>query len=321
VNHPSLVISLDFELHWGRFDKYDLESNLRYYRNTRNAIPKMLELFDRYRIHATWATVGMLMAENEEEWRTYQPELLPDFSNKKISAYSWFDHQTKLFPEGLFAPELVSLILDCPNQELGSHSFSHYYTLEQGQNTSQWREDLRASKKISKEKFGVEIKSLVFPRNQYSSEAIKVAGEEGFKVVRTNPQDWFWKEVEKESLLKRIVRTGDTLFDLSKRTSYVAPASLEGVTCLAASRLMRPFRNGSIFNNRRITRIKEEIEEAMRNNEMYHLWWHPHNFGTYPTENLFILEDLLKWVVSKKNTVGLQSLTMVEAARIHEKNL
>jgi len=315
VNQPTLVISLDFELHWGRFDKYDLESNLRYYRNTRNAIPKILELFDRYRIHATWATVGMLMAENEEELRSFSPVLLPGFTDRKYSAYQWLESQPKLYHEGLFAPELVQMIRDCPNQEVGSHSFSHYYTLESGQTIAEWREDLRASKRISMEKFGINPQALVFPRNQYSNEVIRVAGEEGFSVVRTNPKDWFWGEVEHENLLKKVFRTGDTLFNLGKRTSFERPHVFEGVNMVPASRLMRPFRNGSIFNQRRVSRIKEELGMALIKNEIYHLWWHPHNFGTYPTENLLILEELLKWIGSKKMSVGLQSLTMTEAAR------
>ncbi len=315
MNTPKLVISLDFELHWGRFDKYDLASNLPYYRNTREAIPRILDLFERYEIHSTWASVGMLLANNEEEWRQYSPRSLPNFINKKFSAYQWLASQSKVFAEGLFAPELVRLILDCPFQELGSHSYSHYYALEQGPSMEDWRADLQASKRIALEKFGVKLRSLVFPRNQYSDPVIKIAGEEGFSTVRTNPRDWFWKEVEREHILKKIFRTGDTLVPLGKSTSYSSISNQFGVNLLPASRLLRPFRKGSLVNSTRISRIKKELEVAIKNNEMYHLWWHPHNFGAYPQENLKILEDLLQWIHVKMETEGLISSTMSEVTQ------
>ncbi|WP_332912450.1 hypothetical protein [Algoriphagus boritolerans] len=99
--------------------------------------------------------------------------------------------------------------------------------------------------------------------------------------------------MENENLIKKIFRTGDTLFPLGNRTSYSEVRNGEFLVHLPASRLLRPFRSGSFFNQRRIARIKEEIDTAINLGEMYHLWWHPHNFGHYPNENLQILETLL----------------------------
>src|SRR5690606_14019237 len=39
-----LTLSLDFELHWGRFDRSPLEGNEDYYLKTRGAIPALLRL-------------------------------------------------------------------------------------------------------------------------------------------------------------------------------------------------------------------------------------------------------------------------------------
>jgi hypothetical protein len=156
---------------------------------------------------------------------------------------------------------------------------------------------------------------LVFPRNQYSDPVIKIAGEEGFSTVRTNPRDWFWQEVQRENILKKIFRTGDTLVPLGKSTSYSSISNQFGVNLLPASRLLRPYRKGSLVNSTRISRIKKELEVAIKNNEMYHLWWHPHNFGAYPQENLKILEDLLQWIHVKTETEGLISSTMSEVTQ------
>jgi Predicted xylanase/chitin deacetylase len=309
VEKSQLIISLDFELHWGRFDKYSLDANRAYYTNTREIVPRVLDLFSKYKIQATWATVGMLMCENREEWEFYKPSLLPSFEESKFSAYSWMTRQEDVWETGLFAPDLVKEIIQRPGQELGSHSYAHYYSLEEGQTLAQWSEDLKAAKRIALEKFGVDLESLVFPRNQYSEAVINVAGEAGFHIFRTNPGDWFWKDVEKENLIKKIFRTGDTLFSLGLKTSYTFPGKNDP-KFLPASRILRPYRAGSIFNQRRISRIKEEINTAIKYKEIYHLWWHPHNFGQYPEENLRVLEDLLSWIKRKKGEGEIESESM-----------
>jgi len=295
VEKSQLIISLDFELHWGRFDKYSLDANQKYYSNTREIIPRLLDLFSKYEIKATWATVGMLMCENREEWDFYKPDLPPSFEESKFSAYSWMMRQERVWESGLFAPKLIKEIRQMPGQELGSHSYAHYYGLGQGQTLSQWAADLKVARKIAIDKFELELETLVFPRNQYSDTLINVAKEVGFQIFRTNPADWFWKNVEEENLIKKIFRTGDTLYPLGKKTSYPFPGKKDP-KYLPASRILRPYRLGSIFNQQRIKRIKEEMTNAIENREIYHLWWHPHNFGHYPEENLRVLDDLLAWV-------------------------
>lgn len=311
----NLIISLDFELHWGRFDKYALAPNKVYYQNTRDIVPRLLELFDRFQIKATWATVGMLMCESREEWESYKPELLPTFEKSKFSAYNWMDSQQQVWDKGVFAPDLVRKILETPGQELGSHSFAHYYTMAAGQTLAQWKSDLQAAKRIAKEKFDSNLESLVFPRNQYSEQVIEIALESGFTVFRTNPKDWFWKSVENENLVKKIFRTSDSLVPLGRRTSYASPEFHKGSVLIPSSRILRPFRSGSLFNKARIERIKEELDLAINYGEMYHLWWHPHNFGNYPKENLEILENLLIWVKNKISEGRLSTESMLSLSR------
>jgi peptidoglycan/xylan/chitin deacetylase (PgdA/CDA1 family) len=321
VSKPALVISLDFELHWGRFDKYPLEACLGYYRNTREVIPKLLDLFTKYGIHVTWATVGMLMAESREEWEYYTPQLKPTYAKRFFSAYSWVDSQKKLFKEALFAPDLVQMVIDTPNQELGSHSFAHYYSLVEGQTPEQWEADLKSANRIAFEKFGHTHYSLVFPRNQYSENSLIIAQREGFQAVRTNPRDWFWQSVEQEGFIKKVFRTGDTLFPLGSKTSYLVDSGRGGLIPLPASRLLRPYHPNSFFNLQRMDRIKREIERCIKFGEFYHLWWHPHNFGHYPKENLMILEELLQWVGQRMEVSGLETLSMKEAAERCKKEI
>src|SRR5690606_21331977 len=68
-----------------------------------------------------------------------------------------------------YAPTLVEAILDTPHQELATHTFAHYYCNEAGQNAEQFRADLRAAQR-SAALFGQQLRSLVFPRNQFNAE-------------------------------------------------------------------------------------------------------------------------------------------------------
>src|SRR3546814_10818209 len=54
----ALVISLDLELMWGMRDHATTRDYGHRVLGEREAIPAMLELFEKSGIHATWATVG-----------------------------------------------------------------------------------------------------------------------------------------------------------------------------------------------------------------------------------------------------------------------
>ena len=96
MNTGILTISLDFELHWGRFDKYPLSGYEGYYAQTREIIPRLLDLFEENKIRVTWATVGSLMAESLEEWNHFSPAVFPSYQLDKFSAYSWVKSQRNL---------------------------------------------------------------------------------------------------------------------------------------------------------------------------------------------------------------------------------
>jgi hypothetical protein len=72
-----LVISLDFELFWGMFDKVTIPEYGERIQGEQTAIPRMLELFSEYGIHATWATVGMLMTRSKRRASRTPPPTNP----------------------------------------------------------------------------------------------------------------------------------------------------------------------------------------------------------------------------------------------------
>ena len=69
------------------------------------------------------------------------------------------------------------------------------------------------------------------------------------------------------------------------------------------------------MNALKLKRIKKEMTKAAKAKEFYHLWWHPHNFGDYPAENLRDLEELLVHFDILKNEYGYKSLNMCETGK------
>jgi hypothetical protein len=80
-----------------------------------------------------------------------------------------------------------------------------------------------------------------------------------------------------------------------------------------ASRMLRPYmRELRWFEGLRLHRIKTEMKYAAKHHELYHLWWHPHNFGADMNNNLAFLEEVLKCYQKCHEEYGMQSLTMNE---------
>jgi peptidoglycan/xylan/chitin deacetylase (PgdA/CDA1 family) len=316
MDNGKFIISLDFELHWGAVEKYKINSRKEYFDITRKSIPKVLDLFKQYDIHATWATVGFLFAKNKKQLLEFLPEQRPSYVNKKLSYYFLIDNEEVGKNEDddpyHFASSLIHRIINTPNQELASHTFSHYYCNEKGQKKEQFDADLNAVQKIAKENFNIELKSLVFPRNQLNKDYLAIVKKHGIKVVRSKPNVWFWNN---SSSLMSLPRAFDTLTTISNTLTFQLDKShrFDGLLLLPASRFLRPFSNKEkMIQKLKVKRIKKEMTTAAKNNRSYHLWWHPHNFGYFVDENMTYLEDILKHYKDLKEIYNFESNSMIE---------
>ena len=318
-SNGALVISLDFELLWGVFDKVDWREKKEYFLKTRLVIPQILKLFENYKISCTWATVGMLFNESWEEWSENIPDVLPEYENIKLSAYSFGKAlKSKETEELCFAPDLIQSIKETPGQEIGTHTYSHYYCLEPGQGTESFHADLKMAGRMA-QKFGIELKSLVFPRNQYNKNYLEICRQSGLSAVRTNPENWYWKDAQKDTLLQKVFRTGDAYLGINDKSYSDVPEIHNGIRGQKASRLLRPNSGRTFQDKRRLQRIISEMEAAAKENQFYHLWWHPHNFGENPLKNLQDLEFILLNFKSCQRKFGFKSLSMEEINKKVEK--
>ena len=287
----SFIISLDFELHWGGVELWDLSRKKEYFLTTRVALPKILELFENFNIRGTWATVGFLFAKDLADLKLSLPIIRPTYYNDALNYYSLIENgkigKDEQDDPYHFGYSLVQKIHDSKNQEIASHTFCHYYCNEDGQTVQQFEADIYAAQKIAHANFNIELQSLVFPRNQFNKEYLEVAKKSGIKVFRSNPNVWFWKY--KFGKLTSILRGLDTLLPISRSLTFKESEVIvrDGIVELPASRFFRPFvHTEKVIRKIKLNRVLNEMTYAAKNNEIYHLWWHPHNFGDALSENL-----------------------------------
>ncbi|MDP2088183.1 MAG: polysaccharide deacetylase family protein [Flavobacteriaceae bacterium] len=307
-----LVISLDFELMWGSFDHSAVPDKKQYFTNTLYALPKLLDSLVKNQMKATWATVGMLMNDNWDEWSSRMPSHLPTYHNQKLNSYEFgFEQRKEGYEKFFFAPSFVRNIVQADNQELGTHTYAHYYCLEPGQNSTQFKADLELALKMA-QKFEVPIRSLVFPKNQVNTQYLEECSKKGITTVRSNPNVWYWNMNTPETLFKKIIRTSDAYIPLRSHSYPINSICNQPLTAQPASRFFRPQHRFELLNRLRLDRIKNEIMEAAKKGHVYHLWWHPHNFGIDPKGSLKALEEIIWLFLYCKETYGMQSKMMKE---------
>ncbi len=293
------VVSLDFELMWGVRDLITIERYGNHLLGVHTVLPRMLELFTRYGIKATFATVGFLFFETKEQLLQNLPTQQPRYNNPVRSPYGDYMNQVgKSYATDPyhFGHHLVKAILATPGQELGTHTFSHYYCMEAGQTIDDFREDLKAAIATAKQ-YETTITSIVFPRNQYNDDYLKVCAGNGITCVRGNEQSWIYepRPFENETLLRRAVRLLDAYINITGHHCYSDEEMAATVPInIPASRFLRQYKpKAKLLEGLRLRRIKKAMTYAAQHNKTFHLWWHPHNFGICQDENMAFLEKIL----------------------------
>ena len=319
VENGIFTVSLDFELYWGMRDVVSEEGYRSHLEGTPEAVERMLVLFAKYGIHVTWATVGFLFFDDAFELKAHLPEKLPDYEHKQYDLYDYLLEQETLHTPYHFAPDLIEKIVDTPHQELATHTFSHYYCLESGQDAESFRVDIAQACKVAKAKTGTAITSLVFPRNQKNEAYLPILAENGINAYRGNEKHWIYDESnwEERKPLRRALKLVDTYLNISGH--HTVPLHklqcYNGVVDIPASRFLRPYsRKLAFLDFMKLQRIKKSMTRAAKRGEIYHLWWHPHNFGADVVRNIAFLEKIAQHYVLLHERYNMQSLHMQEIA-------
>lgn len=280
----------------------------------RQAIPRILALAERYGVSCTWATVGLLFFDDRDELLNALPEIRPQYANPELSPYarmSVIGRSEDVDPLH-FGRSLIKRIQSCPGQEIAGHTFSHYYTLEDGYDLPAFRADLKAARKAA-ELLGITLRSIVFPRNQFRPEYLSECCAQGYRSYRGNQRSPLHRSRrrEDENIWSRLRRAADNYFPLMREDSVYRLQKIDGLVNISASRFLRPASSTwRVLDNLQLKRICDEMTVSAINGGTYHLWWHPHNFGENTENNLSVLESIFRHYRQLSGNNGMESMTM-----------
>ncbi|HEX5001900.1 MAG TPA: polysaccharide deacetylase family protein [Bacteroidia bacterium] len=312
----TFIISIDFEIRWGVMDTKSLSNYGENLRGVRQAIPGMLALFEKYDFKVTFATVGMLFYGDKKSLLEHLPVRLPSYQNVGLNPYLDIENiigEDEASDPYHYGKSLLESIIKTKQHEVGSHTFCHYYCLEKGQTIFEFEQDLAAFQRAATT-LGQTPVSLVFPRNQLRYNYLKSLKKFGYTNYRGNEKSWLFKpRIKSEiSLWRRSLRFLDAYFNLTgHHLSDEAEIASEFPFNIRSSRFLRPYL--AIFpflEPFKISRIKKSMDLAAETGKLYHLWWHPHNFGTNTQKNLDQLESILIHYSKLKKDYGITNHTM-----------
>ena len=310
-------ISLDFEKYWGIHDITDWQSKETELSNVRDVVYQLLEVFESNRIHATWAFVGLLAHPNFQDILDQELKAIP-YKNTDYSPFPLEADKFKGIPKDICcALEELKKIKATRFQELASHTFSHLYCLEEGITKEVFEADLRKMRTIEK-LLGIEMTSIVFPRNQINPEFIEKCQAKDYTAFRGNQRSAVWSNstFQTESFFRKGKRLVDAYYPIVKTTGYTLNdiRAKKKIINIPASRFLRPISTKWGFEDQKMKRIKDEMTKAAKLKQIYHLWWHPHNFTQNTELHFEQLDTLFEHFHELNKTYGFVSLNMQEIA-------
>lgn len=314
MNSSKFVLTLDFEKIWGVSDVISLESFSKSALKVDSIISSLMKLADDYNVTLTFNTVGFLFAYDFDDLNKYKPDCLPKYFDSNLSNY----HHSKSFEsldisKGIFFSSETLKRIEESNHELGTHTHSHYYCLEDGQSPEDFRKDLILAKKIAVDKTKTNLTSIVFPRNQYNKDYLRICNEEGIKVYRGTENHFIYKSRKgrDQSMVIRMLRLLDAYVNLTGHHTSKAIRVKDQPINVPSSRFLRPYNHTfRLLEPLKMKRISKSMRHAAKQNAVFHLWFHPHNFSMNSEQNFQQLEMIFKTYKTLNKSYGMQSVAL-----------
>lgn len=301
MDRAAFIISIDTEMAWGA----NHSQGARYrYDEERAHLARLVDLFDRYEIPATWAIVGHLMLESCEPVEGIKhPEVLRP-------SYDWFDGdwfgddpatRAERSPNW-YAPDLIDLLRRAKTpQEIASHGFSHMIADDPGCDRATYASEIRAAVRAA-EAHDVILRSFVYPRNSIRHQ--DVLADHGFVAYRG-----------KRPAPARPPSRRERIVDLVRGSE---------------ASTVRPIREGQLWNfpatimfdiDRRprtwplwIRQVASRLDQAVDRRGLFHLWFHPHNLRDRPEQSFTALERICRAAADHRTRGALDTITMTDLA-------
>jgi peptidoglycan/xylan/chitin deacetylase (PgdA/CDA1 family) len=310
----TFVISLDTELAWGTFDtKKGYNALETAYRRTPNIVRELCSFFETYEISATWAVVAHLFKDCCG--RHDLPEVKLDWIDDWYGSLPCLNGMdTDLW----HAPEVLEAIQSCSiSQEVGLHGYSHLILGADGCSREVAEQEVKAAIDVLNS-HDISPSSFVFPRNKIGH--LDVLADAGIEVVRGHDRVWF-----EERELPRSVRKPFRFVNeaLSWTPPVTTPREQSGLVEIPGSQAFRPFHDGWQFSPKqtRVKRAKKGLDAAAKTGKIFHLRFHPFDFGFEPDRMLGLLEQVLEYASMLRDRGCINVRPMREVARRYLANL
>ena len=308
------VISIDYEFAWGYADKKLSNEDKTRIKKEKEIVERLINLFEKYEIVATWAIVGHLLESNcKNKESVFHPEYQrPILKNSKIDWFFQypFEEETK---DSLWydSNNLISKIQKSfIKHEIGSHSYAHIMYDENIVNEKNIESDLLNMRRVHDTK-GLSRKSFVFPRNIEGFHSL--LKKHGVKNYRGNSKKWYL-------ILPGVFRK------LGHFVDFFIPLTPTSLPEVHKSGLVNVKDSMLLFGRNGLRRIipsslilwkaKRGIKKAAKRKEVFHLWFHPSNFSYHTEEQFYILENILKEVEQRVKAGEIENLTMGEVGAL-----
>jgi peptidoglycan/xylan/chitin deacetylase (PgdA/CDA1 family) len=281
-----VIFSADFEMAWAfRYSKINSPVAEQKGLKERDNIPKLLDLFEKYKIPVTWATVGHLFLDKcirDENGLAHGDMLRPDYfenHNWLFNSGDWYMHDPCTTVESdpaWYAPDLIKQIFSYGiNHEIGCHTFSHLDFSYKNCPKSIADSELQTCKSLA-EKEDIHFKSFVFPGGTFGNyESLK---ENGFLCYR-KPMRYN--------------------LDLPYIDSY-------GLIAIPSSLGLDkdPYGWSKEFH---LKMIRKFLEKAIRNKLVCHFWFHPSMDTWYLND---VMPEVVRMVGEYRDKDKIRVLTM-----------
>jgi len=289
----TFVLSLDTELVWGSFDHTSAADFERRYPDIRGVIADILGLLERHEISATWAVVGHLFlraCQRGADGRAH-PEL-------RRPTHAWFDSDwlgpdpcTDRASDPLWYGDDIIAALRAAGvpQEIGSHSFSHVIFGDEGCSADVASSELEACFRVAADE-GIELRSFVFPRNVEGHHDVLRA--HGIRAFRGAEPYWYRRL---PGPLRRAAHLADEAIALTPPVSSPAEI-LPGLWDIPGSMLLlsRVGVRRLVPIQARVSKARKGLRRAVREDKVFHLWFHPFNLAVDRGAMLAALDEILQ---------------------------
>lgn len=282
-----VVLSIDFEMSWAFMYSKGVLNHVEFGLRERMNVSKIIKLLEKYKIPATWATVGHLFLEScEKQAEKSHPDMpRPQHYNNKnwdFKEGDWYQYDPgtdyKRDP-AWYAPDLIDLILRSGiSHEIGCHTFSHIDFTDKNCSKELAEKELQMCKLLA-EKKNIKLKSIVFPGGTAGN--YPVLKKEGFICYRKP----------------------NSSYDID------VPVIDENGLVAISSSLGLDRSKYDWGKDNYILMVKKHIESAVKYKMVSHFWFHP-SMNKWYLNNVF--PEILKFISEQRKEKKIEVLTMGE---------